>query len=357
MTVLILPYEGTGPEFAAPIVHAGRGAAVLGRATLGRAAWLGALSVIRADGHYVAIGDDFRMGARATVHIAHGYLPTEIGSHVTAGSNTVIHACEVGDNCQFGNNVVVLDGSKVAAGCALGDGAIVFPRTELEGGWYYEGAPARPVRRLEKGELEKLHAATRALEDEGFAHTDLPAAPAGAIFLAATARLAGKIATEGENGIWFGCDLDAGGHEIRVGANTNIQDNTVMRCERSSIVIGRDSTIGHNVHMRDCTMGDRSLVGIGAVVAAGTKIGDDVLLAAGARTEPGQVLDNGWLYTGSPARPRAPLDDQKRMLIAGTWPTYCDYARRFAEAQRKILKGNLRAKRLTRITAERAIAD
>lgn len=340
MTVLILPYGGTSPEFAAPIAHAGTGAAVLGRATLGRNAWLGALSVIRADGHFVAIGDDFRLGARSTVHIAHDVFPTKIGSNVTAGSNTVIHACEVGDDCHLGNNVVVLDGSKLAAGCALGDGAVVFPRAELEGGWYYEGVPASPVRRLEKGELEKLHAATRALKDEAIAETGLPTAPEGATFVAATARLAGRVATQGENGIWFGCDLDAGEYEIRIGANTNIQDNTVMRCERSSIVIGRDSTVGHNVEMRDCTIGDRSLIGIGAVVAPGTKIGNDVLLAAGARTQPGQVLDDGWLYTGSPARRRAPLDDAKRMMIAENWPTYCEYARRFAEVQQKMLKEN-----------------
>lgn len=338
MNVLILPYEGNKPTFASPIVHAGNGAAVLGRATLGRSAWLGALSVIRADGHYVSIGDNFRFGARSTVHIAHGLLPTEIGSNVTTGTNTVIHACEVGDNCHLGNDVVVLDGSKVKGGCALGDGAIVFPRMELEGGWYYEGMPAKPVRRLEQDELAKLHSATRALDDETLGDTPAPAPPAGSIFVAATARLSGDVLTEGENGIWFGCDFDAGDGEIRVGANTNIQDNSILRCETSSIVIGRDATIGHNVTMHDCSVGDRSLVGIGAVVASGTRIGNDVFLAAGARTEPDQILEDGWFYAGNPARQRSPLDDGKRKLIAETWPVYCDYARRFARVQRETME-------------------
>jgi carbonic anhydrase/acetyltransferase-like protein (isoleucine patch superfamily) len=337
---LILPYAGTTPSFASPVIHVGEGAAVLGRATLGTDAWLGARSVIRADGHYVKIGDDFHLGAGSTVHIAHDFLPTEIGNGVTAGCNTVVHACTVGDNVYLGDDVVILDGSKVASGCALADGSIVFPRSELEGGWYYEGMPAKPVRRLEEGELETLHAKGRARSDAApGGRTGAAETPAGTIFVAASARLSGRVLTEGDNGIWFGCDLDAGGHAIRVGRNTNIQDNSILRCDKADLVIGKDATIGHNVTMSDCTVGDRSLVGIGAVVAPGTRIGNDVLLAAGARTESGQVLEDGSFYAGRPAKRMAALDDRKRMLIAGTWPTYCDYARRFAAAQKDALGG------------------
>lgn len=332
-TPFILPYADTMPAFASPVLHAGAGAAVLGRASLGRDAWLGARSVIRADGHDVSAGDDFRMGAGSTVHIAHGTIPAVIGSGVTAGDNTVIHACEVGDGCHLGNDVVILDGSKVGPGAALADGAIVFPRSELEGGWSYEGMPARPVRRLAEGELARLHAATRALPDDEDRAIASASPPPGTLFLAATARLAGRIETKGDNGVWFGCDLDAGTFTISVGHGTNIQDNTIIRCAAGAVRIGRQSTIGHNVTMTDCTVGERSLVGIGAVVAPGTRIGDDVLLAAGAVTEPGQMLESDSFYAGRPARRMGALDERKRTIIARTWPTYCDYARSFAKVQ------------------------
>lgn len=336
---LILPYAGIMPSFATPIIHAGEGAAVLGRATLGKAAWLGARSVVRADGHYVKIGDDFRLGAGSTVHIAHDFLPSEIGNGVTAGANSVIHACTVGDNVHIGDDVVILDGSKVGSDCAITDGSILYPRTELESGWLYEGMPAKPVRRLDDGELERMHAVSRARSDKpSDGEPGAAEKPAGAILVAASARLSGRIDTQGDNGIWFGCDLDAGDHVIRVGRNTNIQDNSVLRCEGADIVIGVDATIGHNVTMSDCTVGDRSLVGIGTVVAPGTRIGNDVLLAAGARTEPRQVLEDDSFYAGRPAKRMAALDERKRMLIAGTWPTYCDYARRFAAAQKDALE-------------------
>ena len=142
----------------------------------------------------------------------------------------------------------------------------------------------------------------------------------------------------GENGVWFGCDLDAGELEIRIGSNSNIQDNTIIRARSRPATIGRESTIGHNVRMGDCAIGDRTLIGIGAVVAPGTIVGNDVLLAAGAHTLEGQVLDDGCFYGGSPARRLAPLDDKKRAIIALTWPTYCHYASSFRLAQDEFLR-------------------
>ena len=335
-----LSYDGVSPRFASPPTHAGNGAAVLGRASLGKAAWLGARSVIRADGHYVSIGDEFRLGARGTVHIAHGVFPTHVGSGVTAGVNSVIHACDVGDRCHIGRDVVILDGSNVAAECALADGAIVFPRSVLDGGWLYEGAPAKPVRKLGPGELAELHRRSRETGDEPVDAAPPAASPSSRLplFVAHSARLSGRIFAGGENGVWFGCDLDAGGHEIRFDEKTNIQDNTVIRSRSRPVVIGRETTIGHNVRMTDCTVGDRSLIGIGAYVAPGSVVGNDVLLAAGAHTDDGQVLDDGWVYGGSPARPIGRLDDKKRLIISSTWPTYCEYARRFRKAQDELAK-------------------
>ena len=339
-TPLTLTYDGVKPHFASSPAFAGNGAAVLGRANLGKAAWLGARSVIRADGHYVAIGDDFRLGAKGTVHIAHAVLPTRVGAGVTAGVNSVIHACDVADRCHIGRDVVILDGSNVGAESALADGSIVFPRSVLEGGWLYAGSPAKPVRMLREGELDELHVRSRAAADQY--PDEAPWASqieaSGALFVAHSARLKGRIVVAGENGIWFGCDLDAGALEIRVGSSTNVQDNTTIRARTRPVTIGRESTIGHNVRMEDCSVGDRSLIGIGAVVAPGTIVGNDVLLAAGSHTVADQILDDGCFYAGAPARKMAPLDDKKRFIIAATWPTYCQYARAFQLAQEEALK-------------------
>lgn len=338
---IVLAYAGISPAYDASSSELAPGAALLGRATLGRNARLGLRSVIRADGHDVAIGENFHLGAHGTVHIAHDVLGTTIGSNVTAGDGAVIHACEVADDCFVGAGTVILDGSRIGRGAAFAPGTIVFPRSELEGGFLYEGMPAKPVRRLEPGELERLHAECHAScsHDAIDAWPDRPRSE-GHVFVAANARIRGAVVCGGANGIWYGCDLDAGSHAIEVGANTNIQDNTTISAQGKRVAIGRDSTIGHNVTMVDCTVGDRSLVGIGAVVAAGTRIGDDVLLAAGATTQEGQVLEDGSFYGGRPARRLGDIGDAKKALIAGTWPTYCDYAKNFDRAQQQHLRSS-----------------
>src|SRR5882672_5682912 len=93
----LLSYLGTSPQLTGAPRHFGRRAAVIGRATLGTGAWLGASSVIRADGHLVRAGDDLHLGAGATVHIVHEIYPVVIGDVVTIGAHAVVHACEVGD--------------------------------------------------------------------------------------------------------------------------------------------------------------------------------------------------------------------------------------------------------------------
>ena len=115
-------------------------------------------------------------------------------------------------------------------------------------------------------------------------------------FIAKTARLSGLVELQDRASVFFGCDLDAGDFRIVIGERTNIQDNTRIRCEAGETVIGRDTTLGHNVRLASCRIGERALIGIGAVVAAGTVVEDEVMLAAGATTLPGQTLESGWLW-------------------------------------------------------------
>jgi gamma-carbonic anhydrase len=335
--LFMLPYAGTSPQFATPPAYVGAGAAVLGRATLGRNARLGASSVIRADGHFVKAGDDFSLGPRATVHIAHDVYPATIGDRVTVGENAVVHACTVGSDVVVGDGAVILDGSVVGDRVVIEPHAIVFPRSEIQSGKLYAGMPARPVRDLEPGEIEKRAAALRAaMGGEAAAPALADADFDASVFVAGTARLRGRIVAAANSSIWFGCALDANGGEIVIGENSNIQDNTVIRCRPGKrFEIGSDSTVGHNVTFGDCTIGARSLIGIGSVVADGTIVGDDAFLAAGAETMPGQVLEAGWLYGKRPAVKMAPLDAAKRAMIAMIVEHYCGYARAFAEAQRR----------------------
>lgn len=333
----IAPYGGTHPAFASRPAVMAPGAAVLGRATIGTDARLGPCAVIRADGHFVRIGNAFLLGAHATVHIAHDVYPTIVGDGVTAEDNAVIHACEVEDDCFFGQGAVVLDGSHIGRGAVVTADSIVYPRSRLEGGWLYAGQPAKPVRRLEPGELADWHSRARAAAVEGWpVGTGRPSGgykDLGDVFIAKTASMAGDVAAGEHVGIWYGCRIDAGAFHISIGASSNIQDNSTIRCVSRSVTVGPHTTLGHNVSLTDCEIGSHSLIGIGAQVTTDVVVEDDVLLAAGARTEPGQVLTSGWIWGGRPARKLSALDKTKRAMMSGTIETYRNYAQAFRKVQ------------------------
>ena len=336
----LLAYAGIAPALAGPPRFAATGHALVGRITLGRDAWLGAGAVIRADGHYMRGGDDLHMGRGATVHIAHDVYPALIGNCVSVGANAVVHACTVHDDNVVEEDVVILDGSVVGPGGVLEAGAVVFPRSALAGGWLYAGRPAKPVRELAAGELDARRQALRARSEaagrDWTVGTERPALLAPTAFVGNTARLQGHVSAAGQSSVWYGCRLDAGAGGIVIGERSNVQDNSVLAGGSGDIHIGVDTTIGHNVALAACTIGDRCLIGIGSQVAVGTVAEDDVFLAAGAVTSPGQVLTRNALWGGQPARRLADLDERKKQMARETIATYCDYAAELARVQAQV---------------------
>ena len=332
---LLLPFGGVEPRLGEGTRFLGPGASVLGKVEMGARATIAGGAAIRGDGHFVRIGSDFFIGEAGTVHIAQDLYPTIIGDRVTAGRNAVVHACTVGSDCVIEDNVAILDGSVLEDGVLIEADSTVFPKSKLGGGFIYAGTPAKPVRVLMPEERE-----ARAQRLRQAPASALPArkaanlrAPATA-FVARTARLSGVIELHDRTSIFFGCDFDAGEFRIAIGERTNIQDNTRIACEAGETVIGRDTTLGHNVRLSSCRIGERALIGIGAVLAAGTVVEDEAMLAAGAVTLPGQTLESGWLWGGRPARPLSRLDDAKRGVMQSIVGHYCGYADAYARVQK-----------------------
>ncbi|WP_407528820.1 gamma carbonic anhydrase family protein [Methylobacterium oryzisoli] len=333
---LLLPFAGTAPDFATPPLWCGRGSTVIGRTTLGAEAWLGDEAVIRGDGHDVIAGDRLWLGPRATLHIAQDMYPCILGDRVTVGPDACVHACTVGDDCVIEDDVVVLDGTVIEDGVVVEAGSTVFPRTTLPTGLVCAGSPAVPVRRLEPGEAAARAARLRervfAPPPPGESGRD----PGASVFVARTARLRGAVTLEAGASIFFGCDLAAGAGPIGVGANANVQDNCALHTAGAGLEIARDTTLGHNVRAADGRIGPRSLVGIGSRLAPGTVVEEDVMVAAGTVTQPGQVLESGWLWGGRPARPLARLDEGKREMMRRIVQQYAGYGRAYRKAQDRL---------------------
>jgi carbonic anhydrase/acetyltransferase-like protein (isoleucine patch superfamily) len=97
---------------------------------------------------------------------------------------------------------------------------------------------------------------------------------------------------------------------IRIGARSNVQDNSVLHVTRPypgseagwPLIVGEDVVVGHSVTLHGCTIGDRVLVGIGAILLDGAVVEDEVMIAAGSLVPPGKRLESGGLYLGNPVR-------------------------------------------------------
>ena len=123
------------------------------------------------------------------------------------------------------------------------------------------------------------------------------------VFRAEGSRIVRKVALGRQSSVWYNAVLrgDEGG--IRIGERTNVQDNTVIHAGRGfPVVIGDDVTIGHSAIVHGCTVGDSTLIGMGAVVMNGAVIGSHCLIGAGSLVIGGTVIPDGSLVMGRPAK-------------------------------------------------------
>ena len=124
-------------------------------------------------------------------------------------------------------------------------------------------------------------------------------------WVAGTADVVGSVQLDADASVWFGAALRGDMNEIRVGARTNIQDNAVLHVDRSNpCILGEDCTVGHGAIVHGATIGNRVLVGMGAIILDGALIEDDVIIGAGALVPPGKRIPSCSLVIGSRSEER-----------------------------------------------------
>lgn len=149
-------------------------------------------------------------------------------------------------------------------------------------------------------------------------------------FVAPTAAVIGRVTLEARSSVWFSCVLRGDTDPIIVGEASNIQDGAVIHADPGfPTTIGRNVTVGHNAMLHGCTIGEGSLVGIGAVVLNGAKIGRGCLIGAGALVTEGVDIPDGSLVLGSPAKVRKTLTDEQQLALAHNADHYVGNAERY----------------------------
>lgn len=143
------------------------------------------------------------------------------------------------------------------------------------------------------------------------------------VFVDPTAVVLGDVELGDDVSVWPTAVIRGDMHRIRIGRGTSVQDGSVLHITHASdfnpggypLIIGEEVTIGHKVVLHGCTLGNRILVGMGAIVMDGVSVEDEVIIAAGALVTPGKTLEAGHVYAGSPARKvRAITEKEKRFF-------------------------------------------
>lgn len=126
---------------------------------------------------------------------------------------------------------------------------------------------------------------------------------AASAWVADSAQVMGEVEIGENSSLWFGAIVRGDTETIRIGDNTNIQDGSVLHADVGMpLTIGNNVTVGHQVMLHGCTVGDGALIGIGAIVLNGAKIGKGCIVGAGALVTEGKEFPDGSMILGSPAK-------------------------------------------------------
>jgi carbonic anhydrase/acetyltransferase-like protein (isoleucine patch superfamily) len=165
-----------------------------------------------------------------------------------------------------------------------------------------------------------------------------PELPAdGRYWIAETATVIGRVRLRADASIWFGAVLRGDNEWIELGERSQIQDNATLHTDPGfPIVIGRDCVIGHNVILHGATIGDNSLIGMGAILLNGATVGKNSLVGAGALITEGKAFPDGSLIVGAPARVVRQLDERAAEVIRDAADIYVRRWQQYAKGLRKL---------------------
>ncbi|MDO6680892.1 MULTISPECIES: gamma carbonic anhydrase family protein [unclassified Oceanobacter] len=143
------------------------------------------------------------------------------------------------------------------------------------------------------------------------------------VFVDRSAVVIGDVQLGDDSSVWPLAVIRGDMHHIRIGARTSVQDGSVLHITHASdynpggypLIIGDDVTIGHQAMLHGCTIGNRVLVGMKAMIMDGAIVEDDVIVGAGATVTPGKVLKSGWVYMGTPAKPVREITAKERSFF------------------------------------------
>ena len=160
---------------------------------------------------------------------------------------------------------------------------------------------------------------------------------AASAWVADSAQVMGNVVLGEDSSVWFGTVIRGDTETITIGRGSNIQDASVLHADIGKpLVVGENVTVGHQVMLHGCTIGDESLIGIGAILLNGARIGKNCLVGAGSLVTEGKEFPDGSMIMGSPAKVVRQLSPEQIAGFKMSAQHYIENARRFKVGLRRI---------------------
>jgi len=164
---------------------------------------------------------------------------------------------------------------------------------------------------------------------------------AGDVYIDPDSTVIGDVEIGEGSSVWPMTVVRGDIHRVRIGKRTSVQDGSILHVTHAGpynpegfpLIIGDDVTIGHKAMLHGCTIGDRILIGMAAVIMDGVVVNNEVIIAAGTLVPPGKVLESGYLYKGNPARQARTLTDREMTFFKYTSKRYVDLAAKYIREQ------------------------
>lgn len=164
------------------------------------------------------------------------------------------------------------------------------------------------------------------------------------VYIDETAVLVGDIKIGDDSSVWPLVAARGDVNHIHIGQRTNIQDGSVLHVTHKNkenpdgypLIIGNDVTIGHKVMLHGCTIQDRVLVGMGAIILDNVVVEQEIMIGAGSLVPPNKVLESGYLYVGSPVKQARPLTDKERAFLQKSADNYVQNKNDYLDSVRPV---------------------
>ncbi|MBI5380178.1 MAG: gamma carbonic anhydrase family protein [Nitrospirae bacterium] len=150
------------------------------------------------------------------------------------------------------------------------------------------------------------------------------------VFIEETAVIVGDVVIGPESSVWFHAVVRGDVNLVRIGARTNIQDLSMLHVHGDHpLIIGDEVTVGHAVKLHGCTIKDRCLLGIGAIVLDGAVVGEEAVIAAGALVPEGMIVPPRMVAMGVPAKVKREVTEEELAWIRQSAANYVGYAKAY----------------------------